>query len=316
MAISTLAKSSIGTFDRFQKTSGGNASAQATIVASGAASGTQGVTTSTDGITWTFTAATWSPTTKFVYFKRDNIYYGHQSSALVKSPNGTTWIPCSYPFSANNTGAFDLKLTANPNDFTFTYCSVNGTGNSIERLAPASGTIGVQPQSTGVSNDFFIVGDSSGNIYTRGRNESLFSWTYRAGIGGQTLDMECVGNTCVIGSTSGFMHKSTNGGTTWTSAGRAGTVGFKQTVRYINGIWFALTNGALQTESGFHFSTDLSSWTQRSIDSQTDIRDIHFANGLWIALFNSGRIYTSPDLTTWTQRSSNITQGYYLASTT
>lgn len=317
MAISSLARSSFGTFDKFQRTSAGNATTPLQIVVAGGNGATQGVSTSSDGITWTFTATTQAPTTKFVYIKRTGTYWGNSGSQLTRSYNGTTWVRCGAPFSQNNSGAFDLKLSADKNDFTYTFQSMDGVGSSLERLGGASGSLGWQPQSQGISSSFFIAGTSAGTIRTRDPlTQNIDSWTFRSsGHSGQILDMECNGNTVLFTTNTTASFRSLDGGATWASAGTIGSTNYNRCARFLNGIWFVLTDPQYQSQNGFYTSTNLSSWTLRTADAQTEINDITFANGLYIICCRSnGRIYTSPDLVTWTQRASNLTYANAIAT--
>jgi hypothetical protein len=316
VAISALSRSSVGTFDKFVRTSGASSTTPLLIVVNGSNGASQGVSTSSDGITWTFTANTNYPWTKFVYIKRTQTWWGMNNNQLTRSFNGTTWVRCGAPFSSNNSGAFDLKLSADKNDFTYTFQSMDGLGGGMERLGGQAGTLGFQAQSQAISSTFNIAGTSGGVIRTRNTaTENIDTWTNRGTPNsGQILDMECNGNTVLFTTNTTASFRSLDGGATWASAGTIGSSNYNRCIRFINNIWFVFTDPVYATQNGFYSSTNLSSWTLTTVESQTDIRDITFANGLYIIVTGSGRIYTSPNLTTWTRQTSNLTSAAQIAT--
>ncbi len=73
-----------------------------------------------------------------------------------------------------------------------------------------------------------------------------------------------------------------------------------------SGGWNAVTAGppgivAVSAGGKYGFSTDGSSWSNGTIDSSIDFQDVHYADGLYIAV-GDGRIYSSTDGTSWAQR--------------
>lgn len=110
-----------------------------------------------------------------------------------------------------------------------------------------------------------------------------------SGMVGPTLRNVIVGN-------AGFIATSDDNGETWT-ARTSGVTDRIDAVTRSASLFVATTNRSVNS-NGLR-STDGISWTVFTIDA-TPKADVHFANGLFVAVGSSGSIVTSPDGTTWT----------------
>jgi hypothetical protein len=103
----------------------------------------------------------------------------------------------------------------------------------------------------------------------------------------------------IVGRNSTTSQISTDNGNTWTN-GITAFVGSKA-ITFGNGLWVAIRNGGFfTTNETVMTSPDGINWTIRTAIGAT-WNDVHYANGLFVAVGNSV-IMTSSDGITWTQR--------------
>jgi hypothetical protein len=72
-------------------------------------------------------------------------------------------------------------------------------------------------------------------------------------------------------------------------------------IEYANGLW-VVTGGSTEHNGAF-WSTNGKAWTQGTIQSNTKLYDVKYANNIWVATSWSKGIFYSTDGKTWTQAS-------------
>lgn len=88
---------------------------------------------------------------------------------------------------------------------------------------------------------------------------------------------------------------------------RQAVPGHLNSVCHGNGIWVCVGE-AVGGDAALFTSTDLTTWTERPNPSNYNLKDVIFANGLFVAVggsYSSPMLLTSPDGIAWTARTSN-----------
>jgi hypothetical protein len=316
VAISSLSKSSINTFDKFNKTGVGAFASQFLVTG---ASGT--VLTSPDGITWTSRSGLPSQTITAPH-RNGNLLCVFASSIRYTSVDGVTWakngqialnagssigIANSASFNTvdRTTNLFSRAAVASDNGYMFDVTNAVSIGDA--------GVVGSTVQSTGYATNgsiFMWSGGVTGSAYlwksttTKGGALSLQAYGSSATTGGVAFgnNIWVVGDN---GANTGLY--SSPDTTTWTSRGT-----FAQYVVFLNGQFLAWAAQFLYT------STDGITWTQRTPPNLLTkaIHQITFGNGVYVLVGASGYIATSTNGATWTERTSgtaNVLNGVCFA---
>jgi hypothetical protein len=300
VAISTLAKSSIGTFDKFNKTSAGNASvANAVFLMGGAYVNTTGYSTSTDGITWTL-----------------------RSNNGMGSSNGVTKVG-SYYVSCNSGGY--LSHLADPIAGTSIYnasvylgnIGVNNTfraafyqnnmwtwwgdyGWAMNNLVVPNGSA-VNTTGVAFGNGVWVI-IRGGTIYSQSTTTdfpAVATYTSRTSpITAPTV--LAFGNGLFVAGGQNGIATSTDG-TTWTLRSSAGSADYSLgKIFFAGGLWFAVRNTG---SSNLYTSPDAITWTSRSpVFTSSVLIAAAFGNGNYVVMSNAGQLWSSPDGVTWTSR--------------
>lgn len=127
-------------------------------------------------------------------------------------------------------------------------------------------------------------------------------------------------NTSNTVTTYCYVYYSDNGGANWSSAGNfisylGATPNEPMSAEVANGIMFVFSS----TKQHLMTSTDGTSWTALTFPSAGTgvIRHVIYANGLYVALGDSGTLFTSADGATWVKRTNistlNIQNAVYSA---
>jgi len=295
MAISKLSASSLRTFDKFNRTSALNTSANGTVVIRAGSS----MFSSTDGISWTSRGTTGSGP----IIKRNNrlIITGGFN---FNSTDGITWTNVGTAAGASST---DSVLATDPN-------GMYSEDNHI-LISPVAGS------SWGmIAGDAFIralagATVNNGGIGRFGDNicysvaaaphvyfstDQGISFTAASGVNGALNSMWVGRNGVIVGTYSNNITSSTNFGATWTD--RLVTVsGGNFLVKQINGLWIVSGGSGSNV---IYTSTNGTSWSTITHSLGAAFLDGIFANGLYILVGENGRILTSPDGVTWASRTS------------
>jgi hypothetical protein len=312
MAISSVARSGLTTFDKFQRVSAGFTGTRRIIVS--------GVSTrlySDDG------GATWTATTQSSFTSSGNNYpvtkngriyvLGVSNNAWQFSYDGLTWYPSTgYPGDANATPYF-FGETANGE---VAICSYYGSTRHhlLREVMGFNGTIGsfgVPWDISGIAIDNNgVVGPSS--VWVWGFNSTTIAYSTNDGITWFTTNVGNLPLSIVWGrdkflmptqGSTTYLTTTTASLTSWTSRTFPTTPQSRSAVRFVNGLWLlGGTSGALFT------SPDGITWTSRTSGAGSNtIFGFGFAAGVYIAVGAGGYIGTSPDGVTWTARTSGIT---------
>ena len=312
MAISALSKSSIKTFDKFNKSSTGTAIVTQQFLATGPSGA---VLTSPDGINWT-SRTTGLPGYALVaphrlgsnYVVYDNGY----KNRYISSDNGVTWTKSGQVTGFMPTSA-QLTLVNAKTD------PIDGTTNCFPNMVYQSGNFGSMFDAT----NGIAVGDTSvtGNSWTAwdyATNGSVFliaggqgatapyllkSTTTKLGAlssqayGASTASYSvCWGaNKFVVAAGDGTGIYTSADGTTWTSRGQD-----KRYVQFLNTLFFNYNGNTIAR------SSDAISWTATTVTGLggNGIHAMAYGAGVYVMVCDAGAIFTSTDGATWTSRTS------------
>ena len=312
MAISTVVRSGLSTFDKFQRTSAGFSGTRRIIV-----SGASTRLYSDDG------GATWTATTQSSFSSSGNNYpvtkngaiyvLGVSNNAWQFSYDGLTWYPSTgFPGDANASPYFFDQL-ANGEVAICSYYAFT-RHHLLREIMGFNGNIGssgvpFDVAGTGIANDG-VIGPSSvwvwtftGTTIAYSTNNGLQWFTFNTGVvpigviwGRDKFLIPTNGSTTYLTATSAAP-------TTWTTRTFPTTPQTRSAVRFVNGLWLlGGTSGALFT------SPDGITWTSRTSGAGANtIFGFGFAGGVYVAVGAGGYIGTSPDGITWTARTSGIT---------
>jgi len=228
----------------------------------------------------------------------NSIYVAVGSTGYIAtSPDGITWTERSSGTSAKlnhvafGDGLFVVagddfsgspRLITSPDGITWTNRTVPNFSSDLDHVSFGDGL-------------FIVIGDSYAATSTDGIN-----WTERTVPNIQTrMNASTFGNGLYfIFGNSGYIASSPDG-TTWTQRNVAGTNNDLDAAAFGDGTFVVAGNGFVAT------STDGISWTEGTLGTSDEMRDVDFASGTFMLVGgNSGNTYaaTSPDGITWTQR--------------
>jgi hypothetical protein len=303
MAISTVARSGLTTFDKFQRASAGAFAQQ--FVVSGAG-GT--VLTSPDGVTWTSRSGL--PSQVITAPHRNGNFYCVFDAAQNRwiSADGATWSKNGQFAMNTGSGATVSRSWFDPVDRTMNLFSssqlASGFGYMFDITNSTSigdrTVVGTTVSSTGYATNgssFLFSGGVSGSAYlwksttSKGGAQSLQAY----GSSQVSAGVAFGNNIWVVGCSGGTGLYSSPDTTTWTSRAT-----FAREITFQNGLFLAWASFYLYT------STDGITWTQRTPAglSSNAIRQIVFGNGVFVLVGAGGYIGTSTDGITWTSRTS------------
>ena len=313
MAISTLAKSSISTFDKFNKSSAGNKSGQRFF----ATGPSQNVFTSLDGITWTANSTNLPNVAMIAPHRNGDLVcvYDTSYNRWTSADNGTTWLKngqvAGFVFGASfvyqngsryNNVDKTWNLYPNNNFYEGNAGSLFDVTNaySIGDTAVNGNGWGGSGYATNGSTFLF----SGGISYSPSTAPYLVKSTTRKGgqlstvsYGASVYTHNCDFGNGLFAVTAGngtgiYTSPDTN---TWTSRGTNA-----QGIIYLNNLWFAWASNSMWT------SSDGTSWTSRTPTglSSNAIRGFAYGAGVYVLVAQAGYIATSTDGITWTQRTS------------
>ncbi len=298
MAISSLAKSGIGTFNKFNKTSVGNPNAaNALFVMGGSYSGSTGFSTSSDGITWTLRSMSGMGSSNGIT-KVGNYYFNFTSGGYAyatTTPVGGTAVYTGEFGRIGNSNTFRNACYSN-NQWTWwgdygwamnNFIVINGGGTNVTGIAYGNGT-------------WVIV--RNGVIYSQTSNPDFpqgVTYTSRtAGVTAPTV-IAFANGLFVVGGQDGIT--TSTDGITWTARPSAGSSDYALgRILHAGGIWFAVRNTG---SSNLYTSPDGITWTAQSpVFSSSVLIAAAYGNGVYTVMSNSGLLWSSPDGTTWTSR--------------
>lgn len=194
------------------------------------------------------------------------------------------------------------------NDITYNW---GNTGNDpIETIIGSSVDFTIAGE-TGDFNEFLVGGNRSWKVVLSqiGTNNDITDWQGVSVTNGYR-DI-AFGNGIFVGTFGPFRAYSYDG-ITWVESSPVGWQA--EYVTFGNGLFvavgYAIVSGV--PTSFIYTSTNGINWTSRTPSEAMSFREIAFANGLFVAVADSGtnRIMTSPDGITWTSRPTNINPSF------
>lgn len=316
MAISTVARSGLSTFDKFQRTSAGFVSRNRIVIWGASAR----LYSDNGGATWTATTQATLVSANFTYpvTRNGRIYcLSTGSSNWSWSYDGITWyyssgfpgdanaIPYFFGEMANGEVAVGSYYNSTRHHLLREFMGFNGNIGTFGVPFDVAGTMMANNGVTGPTAVWVWVFNSTTLAYST--NDGL-TWTNLNM--GQFPPQAIVWGVdkwlITIGSSTTYL--TATDPTTWTTRTLPTTPSARSGIRFINGLWLL---GGL---SGQLFtSTDGITWTSRTSGAGSNaINGFGFGAGLYIAVGAGGYVATSPDGTTWTARSSGVTSALHV----
>lgn len=234
-----------------------------------------------------------------------NVNWGKLYNQTIKN-NGTTVNPRGIinivgASFADDSGTDSTTLTLNPaiktiDEKTANYTVQTSDNNKILEVNSSSNTTITIPTNTMDSipngTTISLVNKGTGNINFIGSTSSL-PLSENTSSAGSFIDVD-YGNGIFVGVSSNTIYTSTDG-INWTS--RTGGESIIRAVRFLQNKFY-ITSGS--STGRIKSSTDGVSWTTVYSASSSDIKDIAYGNGKFIAVSSDSKILTSTDGTTWT----------------
>jgi hypothetical protein len=302
VAISTLAKSSIGTFDKFNKTSGGNLVAgPAMFVMSGPYTSTNSAATSNDGITWTLRTLTGFGSS-YGITKVGNTYINITSGGARGAVDPT--VNSTFPLA----GGFGL-ISVNGGFVGADYINNNWVYWSDYGFAAGAfinSTSQINTRAVAFGNNTWVVVYNGSTYYATSTNSftisPLANFAFaQSNIG--TPEKVIFANGLFVATGSGGISTSPDG-ITWTQRSSAGDFRGGRVV-YAGGLYIAAINGG-----NLFTSPNGITWTSRSpVFSSSQFVGAAFGAGIYAVLSSTGQLWSSPDGTTWTTRTNPLAGG-------
>ena len=318
MAISSLAKSSIRTFDKFNKTSTGTTIPVEQFLATGQSGR---VFTSPDGINWTARTTGLPPYGLVAPHRIGNNYYVYDQgyrTRYLSTDGGVTWAKNGQTtgFIGTSSTMSYVKARTNPIDNTTNIfnntATIQGQFGSMFDVtnATAVGDTEIQGnnwQSWDYATNgsvFLFAGGAAGSApyllkstttklgalsaQAYGSSATSFSVCWGAGL----FAVSCGNGTGVYTSPDG---------TTWTSRGQD-----KRQLQFLNNLFFNYQGNTIAR------SSNAISWTATTVTGLggNGINDMAYGAGLYVMVCGGGLIFTSSDGATWTSRTSGTTTAF------
>lgn len=301
MAVSTVVRSGLSTFDKFQRTSAGNSTAPGLFVAAGGSN----IITSTDGLTWTNRT---SGGASIGLVDRDTISgtwstFANNGSAPAggnwSSPDGTTWTSQSSPPN-QRAGRGNGLFTEDRQFIDFDTSNRWGRLGNITLFGGTSGSAVVFDRGGAFRNRYIYSANFGGNVFSSVNGGA--SWVISDGSITNASQVWATDSLFLVAN--GQVILTSPNGVTFTSRVTA-PFNINQ-FRRSNGLLFGFTTSA---STQITTSPDGITWTTRTIPSM-GVQDVFFGAGVWVLVGisgSSGAIATSPDGITWTARTSTAT---------
>jgi hypothetical protein len=322
VAISTLAKSSISTFDKFNKTSGGNVSGSAVFAFADASSTYR---TSPDGLTWTSFTTPGSTTGLYLtYHSAANgwqwwgggqapVYY-NKNLYLSRYDSFNSSNAFSGQFTPYNSGLFQSYFGTN------TYFGLNANSRIVDNnyivrhqynLDPYRGSM-TRPAWDGASTWAVLSSQKSDPQWARYTTQGVsgsaimpfnsdgsnqFGWTstwefFTPPSGGQFLDLIFWQGYWFALNSSGTIFRTQNIATaspTWTTMTTVTTFG--PFIVANNELWLLSTGSS--HNAAVRLTSPTGSWSSITLPANKSSNGIVFGNGVYIIFNGDGTVYRS-----------------------
>jgi hypothetical protein len=307
VAVSTLARSSISTFDKFNKTSGGNLVAgPAMFVMGGPYTSSSSAATSNDGITWTLRSLN-NFGSSYGVTKIGSFYASIRSTTLTLAADPTV----------NSTTQPAIALVGVNGGFVgadfinngLVYYTDEGIGfdGTINRIA----TSGVAVRAVAFGNNTWVANYYSSTKYSVATNNFSVPLTFSNASNGLTQPEKLIFANGLFVCTGLDGISTSPDGITWTIRSTAGNFQGGRLV-YTGGLFFAAINGG-----NLFTSPNGITWTSRSpVFSSSQFIGAAFGAGIYSVLSSTGQLWSSPDGVTWTTRTNPLAGGNWWTGST
>jgi len=262
---------------------------------------TGNVVTSPNGITWTSRSVGASNVVQVVY--GGGIFLAATLVGIHTSTDGLTWamratnIPNAQVLSVGYVGS---TFYAGGSTDGLYATSADGTTWTLKRDASGGGIFAFHD----VNGKAVAIGDMGIVVLAGGTREAYqpgFTIAFNVSLttGGRQVAYNG-SNQYVMVSSRGLPLYSSDGNS-WTATSLTGTSAFSSgnCIAYLNGNY--LIGGGNSTAS-IATSTNGIDWTVRTTPTTTGINKFAYGAGVYVAVGNSGNIFSSPNLATWTSR--------------
>jgi hypothetical protein len=303
VAISSLAKSSFSTFDKFQKTSAGNTPAVGVLVMAGNNTSASNYATSTDGATWTLRTGTGMGQSWGLY----KIGSAFQNIAGGAGNVVTTTLdPVNGPVT---TGGSRLAIAtadaSGTNGVIYTnnnFVMWNEWGWHFGGFGRGTGGVSTAYSSFVYGNGTWVIVTAGAITYSVASAEKYpAGLTFTSATSAVTTPHRVFfANNLFVCTGSDGIATSSNG-ITWTKRSSAGDFRFGRVI-YAGGVWFASISAG-----SFYTSLDATTWTARTAMAGAYLVGATYGNGVYCVLTSTGALYSSADAVTWTSRTNPVT---------
>jgi hypothetical protein len=303
MAISTVAKSGLTTFDKFQRTSAGNTPATGVFVMAGNNSSVSNYATSADGITWTLRSGTHMGQSWGLYKIGSAFVNVAGGAANVVS---TVLDPVNGPVTTGGGRLATATTDASGTDgVVYTnngWAMWNVWGWHFNGFGFSNGGSSITFTSLVYGNGRWVRVTNGNIAYSIATAEKFpAGLSYTGATSAVTSPHRVVfDNGIFVASGSNGLATSTDA-ITWTQRSSAGDFRFNRVI-FAGGLWFAgLNSGA------FYTSPDAITWTARTSMAGSNLVGATFGAGVWCVMTAAGSLFSSPDGVTWTSRTNPVT---------
>jgi hypothetical protein len=312
MASTSVAKSSLNTFAKFDNTSAGNTTSQFIVTGGGGV-----ILTSPDAITWTSRTSSIPAGPVVAPHRNRNLYavFDNSYNRWISSDNGVTWAKNGSAAGNFFSSTASYQNNAKPDP-------IDGTVNLFPNMFGLSGNTGSMFDVTNANaiSDNTVTGSNcgfwdyatNGSVYLYGVSVSGTSpYLLRSTTKGGPLTSISYGSSTpvytVAWGASKFALADSNGTGVWTSTDGLTWTSRGQSFRYLtfqNNLFLGYQGNTLAT------SSDAITWTARTVTGLggNSIYKIVFGAGVYVIISDGGLIFTSPDGITWTSRTSGTAQ--------
>jgi len=263
---------------------------------------TGNIATSSDGITWTTRSAGTGNAIQVIY--AGGIFLAATTGGLYTSTDGLTW-------SSRTTNIPNVQLQAVGYIGSTFYAggstdglyatSADGTTWTLKRDASGGGIFAFDD----VNGKVVAIGDMGIVVLAGGTREAYqpsftIAFNTSTTTGGRQIAYNG-SNQWVMVSSRGLPLYSSDGNS-WTAAALTGSnaMAAGNCIDYLNGTYLIGGNNAT---ASIATSTNGIDWTVRTTPTTTGINKFAYGAGIYVAVGNSGNIFSSTDLVTWTSRS-------------
>ena len=304
MAISTVAKSGLTTFDKFQRTGAGNTPATGVFVMGGNQASATAYATSADGMTWTARANSGFIASRGLYKIGSAFYCVNNTitAASVLDPTTNSTSPSGSKYGQPDTNAnINGLFYANNGWAGWSTYGFMWNGHAWQDGSYYAYT------SMAYGNNTWVVVRNSTIQYAAATAEKIpAGLTFTNATSAVTSPHRVFFDNGVFVATGSDGLATSTDGITWTQRNSAGDFRYSRII-FAGGVWFAgIASGS------FYTSTNAITWTARQSLGGQYLIGAAYGAGMYVAMNQTGSIWSSPDAVTWTSRTNPLAGTNYL----